>query len=37
MHDSVYCYPETDILINKLNIHDDSILQEAERELTSRR
>lgn len=37
MHDSVYCYPGTDILINNLNIHDDSILQEAERELTSRR
>jgi cell filamentation protein len=37
MADHVYCYPNSDILINKLNIHDGLILQAAERDLTSRR
>lgn len=33
--DNVYCYPETDVLINKLGITDNKKLQVAERELTS--
>ena len=28
--DSVYCYPETSILINKLNIHDKLLLEKKE-------
>ena len=33
MADSKYCYPDTDILINKLNITDDDSLYDAELEL----
>lgn len=33
--DSKYCYPGTDVLINKLNIKDDDILSEAERKYTA--
>ena len=35
MPDHVYCYPGTDILINKLNIRDADILRDAEREATA--
>ena len=34
MSDSKYCYPGTEILINKLNIRDKKELFEAEKELT---
>lgn len=34
MGDSKYCYPETDILINKLDIREHRKLFEAEKELT---
>lgn len=37
MSDRVYCYPESDVLINKLNIHDLNKLNEAERKLTQLR
>lgn len=37
MSDRIYCYPEWDILINKLNIHDLNKLNEAERKLTQLR
>jgi cell filamentation protein len=30
-----YCYPGTYVLINKFNIQDQIILQEAEREITT--
>ena len=30
MADKIYCYPDTDILINKLDIHNSSQLIEAE-------
>ena len=32
---SVYCYPDTAVLKNKLNITDSSILKKAEEEITS--
>lgn len=32
---SMYCYPDTDILINKLNIGDYRLLKEAEEEITA--
>ena len=32
-----YCYPNTDILINKLNINDDNDLYLAEQELVGLR
>ncbi|MDM1769973.1 putative adenosine monophosphate-protein transferase Fic [Acinetobacter indicus] len=32
--DSIYCYPNSDILKNKLNIQDAAILQQAELELS---
>ena len=32
---SMYCYPDTDVLINKLNIHDKAELKQAEEELTA--
>lgn len=35
MPDNKYCYPETDVLINKLNITDAGQLFEAEKELTA--
>lgn len=35
MPDNKYCYPNTDVLINKLNIMNANQLFEAERELTS--
>ena len=34
MSDKIYCYPDSDVLINKLNIHDAGKLLEAERKLT---
>ena len=34
MSDKIYCYPDSDVLINKLNIHDADKLLEAERKLT---
>lgn len=34
MADNIYCYPGTNILINKLNIKDKEILFEAEKKLT---
>lgn len=34
MSDKIYCYPDSDVLINKLNIHDAEKLMEAERKLT---
>lgn len=34
MSDRIYCYPDSDVLMNKLNIHDAEKLQEAERKLT---
>lgn len=37
MSDRVYCYPESDVLINNLNIHDLKRLNEAERKLTQLR
>jgi len=35
MPDSKYCYPNSDVLINKLNIKDANLLFEAEKELTA--
>ena len=32
---SMYCYPDTDVLINKLNIHDKAELKQAEEEFTT--
>lgn len=37
MADTTYCYPDTDILINKLDIHNARLLYDAERDLTARR
>ena len=34
MSDTVYCYPGTDVLKNKLNIQNADRLLEAERKLT---
>lgn len=34
MSDSIYCYPNSDVLKNKLNIKDAQILQQAELELS---
>lgn len=34
MSDQIYCYPNSDVLINKLNIRNGYILSEAERKLT---
>lgn len=34
MSDRIYCYPDSDVLINKLNIHDRDKLFEVERKLT---
>ena len=34
MSDKIYCYPNSNVLINKLNIHDSDKLLEAERKLT---
>lgn len=34
MSDKIYCYPDSDVLINNLNIHDPNKLYEAERKLT---
>ena len=34
MADNIYCYPESDVLINKLNIKDRDELFEAEKQLT---
>lgn len=34
MGDRIYCYPNSEVLINKLNIHDKQKLYEAERRLT---
>ena len=30
----IYCYPKTDVLINKFEIHDKEQLDEAERNIT---
>lgn len=35
MHDSKYCYPNSEVLKNKLNITDKDDLFEAEKELTA--
>lgn len=35
--DSSYCYPDSFILKNKLNIRDQSVLEEAERNITALR
>ena len=35
MADKTYCYPDTNILKNKLNIHDENKLLEAEIRLVS--
>jgi cell filamentation protein len=35
--DSVYCYPDSDVLINKLDIRDSERLHEAERRLSALR
>ena len=32
---SMYCYPDTDVLINKLDIHDKAELKQAEEEFTA--
>ena len=32
---SMYCYPDTDVLINKLKIHDKAELKQAEEEFTA--
>ena len=32
---SLYCYPESDVLINKLNIRNNDELKRAEEEITS--
>jgi cell filamentation protein len=37
MSDRIYCYPESNVLINKLNIHSFHKLQEAERKITQLR
>ena len=37
MSDRIYCYPESDVLVNNLNIHDLNRLYEAERKLTQLR
>lgn len=34
MWDRVYCYPDTDVLINRLNIKDNDKLHSIERKLT---
>ena len=34
MGDSLYCYPRTNTLKNKLNIRDEQILEQAELELS---
>ena len=34
MPDKVYCYPNSDVLVNKLNIQDSRDLFEAEKKLT---
>ena len=34
---SLYCYPNTYILINKLDIQDENLLKEAEKEFTTQR
>ncbi|MBE5891125.1 MAG: hypothetical protein E7282_09190 [Lachnospiraceae bacterium] len=35
MPDSIYCYPNSEVLVNKLGIRDAKILFEAEKELTA--
>ena len=37
MDDTEYCYPNSDILINRLGIKDAALLHNAERDITSRR
>ena len=37
MSDTIYCYPNTDLLINNLNIQDLDRLHEAERRITQLR
>ena len=33
-HDSIYCYPDSFILKNKLNISEQIVLEDAERNIT---
>lgn len=35
--DSIYCYPDSFILKNKLNIREQSVLEDAERNITALR
>lgn len=35
--DSIYCYPDSFILKNKLNIREQDVLEEAERNITALR
>lgn len=37
LSDTVYCYPGTDVLRNKLDIRDSKVLHDAERDITARR
>ena len=32
---SIYCYPDTNVLKNKLNIKDNELLKKAEEEITA--
>ena len=34
MSDTIYCYPDSDVLMNKMDIRDQAKLEEAERSLT---
>ncbi len=34
MSDTIYCYPDSDVLMNKMDIRDQAKLEEAERRLT---
>lgn len=34
MSDKVYCYPDSEVLVNKLNIRDIDRLHDAERRIT---
>lgn len=37
VHDDKYCYPESDVLINKMNIQDKTSLAELEKKITASR
>lgn len=34
MNDTIYCYPDSDVLINKLGVRDKEVLSSLERRLT---